>query len=294
MKIMICGKSDIAIDVTRSLVSILGEDRLIQVFCESERSAVPPFRNFAEFALSSGVPWASVPAHNESHHFEGIVTDLQPDLIISCQFSVIIGRDTIDRSNGRILNLHFSPLPKYRGVAPILNAILNDEDLHGVTLHLIDRGIDTGPIIAQEVFQISGLTSYEVYRLCTEKGCALVVDNLNNIIDSYLKRGDVASIARAQDHSRARYFSKNRVDYSKNIISGDCTAHDVELLVRAYTFPPLTYPRIRLSSGESVPVREPQILYDRGLCDKSYGTVVAEGDTYLLATRDFWVRLYPV
>ena len=46
----------------------------------------------------------------------------------------------------RLYNINNSPLPKYRGVNPIKWALKIGEDIHGVPLHLIDEGIDTGPI----------------------------------------------------------------------------------------------------------------------------------------------------
>ena len=79
--------------------------------------------------------------------------DFCPDLAISVFYDKIFKKDFID-SCGKILNLHNSPLPKYRGVSPINWALKNKESEHGVTIHEITPGIDDGPIIAQIKYSI--------------------------------------------------------------------------------------------------------------------------------------------
>ncbi len=75
------------------------------------------------------------------------------DLVISVLYNRIIGRDLI-AGCGRILNFHPGRLPEYRGVRPMNWALHNGERLHGVTIHEIDEGIDSGPILAQALFSI--------------------------------------------------------------------------------------------------------------------------------------------
>lgn len=54
-----------------------------------------------------------------------------------------------------IVNLHLAPLPQYRGFYAFTHAIANGEDSFGVTLHYVDEGIDTGPIIATKPVPIA-------------------------------------------------------------------------------------------------------------------------------------------
>lgn len=75
------------------------------------------------------------------------------DLAISVFYDRIIDRAFICRCR-RIVNLHNSPLPRYRGVRPINWALKNGERTHGVTIHEITEGIDAGPIIAQLTYSI--------------------------------------------------------------------------------------------------------------------------------------------
>ena len=72
----------------------------------------------------------------------------RPGLAFSVFYDRIIHEPFIGRCD-RILNLHNSPLPKYRGVSPINWALKNGEEKHGVTIHEITPRIDDGPVLAQ-------------------------------------------------------------------------------------------------------------------------------------------------
>lgn len=80
------------------------------------------------------------------------------------------------------INLHFSLLPKYRGSSPVNFALINGEKHTGVTVFKLDKGVDTGPIIAQSKVEISGdddaCTLFE--KLCGI-GAKLLVDALDDI-----------------------------------------------------------------------------------------------------------------
>jgi len=64
-------------------------------------------------------------------------------------FNRLIPRSVLDSFNGRIFNLHLSLLPMFPGFGATRKALESGLDHTGVTVHLIDSGIDTGPIVAQ-------------------------------------------------------------------------------------------------------------------------------------------------
>jgi methionyl-tRNA formyltransferase len=72
-----------------------------------------------------------------------------PDLIIVIAFGQILKKNLLDIPEWGAINIHASLLPKYRGAAPIQWAILNNESQTGLTIMLIDEGLDTGPILFQ-------------------------------------------------------------------------------------------------------------------------------------------------
>jgi len=102
----------------------------------------------------------------------------------------------------RLVNLHNSPLPKYRGVLPINHALKNGEVFHGVTIHEIDSGIDTGPILAQSIFPINPTEDevIDVYQRCLLDGEKLIRNNLPNLLSMDSK---------PQDHSQSSTYSRS-------------------------------------------------------------------------------------
>ena len=74
---------------------------------------------------------------------------INPDIFFINSFSMILKKDLLEIPNNGILNIHTSLLPKNRGPNPIQWGIINGDKFAGVTLHEVDDGIDTGPIIDQ-------------------------------------------------------------------------------------------------------------------------------------------------
>ena len=71
----------------------------------------------------------------------------QADLYIVAAFGQILPQSVLDQPRFGTLNIHASLLPKYRGADPIAEAILQGEDESGVTIMVLDAGIDTGPTL---------------------------------------------------------------------------------------------------------------------------------------------------
>lgn len=79
---------------------------------------------------------------------------LRPDLAIVASYGKILPKSVLKIPKLGCLNVHASLLPKYRGPSPIQNALLNGESETGVTVMLMDEGIDTGDILSQEKISI--------------------------------------------------------------------------------------------------------------------------------------------
>ena len=83
-----------------------------------------------------------------------VLEDARADLVCLAGYMRILSPDFVDRWRGRILNIHPSLLPKYRGTAPQRRAIDAGERVSGCTVHFVDEGTDTGPIVLQRVVPI--------------------------------------------------------------------------------------------------------------------------------------------
>jgi phosphoribosylglycinamide formyltransferase 1 len=74
----------------------------------------------------------------------------RPDLVVSAGFMKILGPAFLDRFGGRTLNTHPALLPAFPGAHAVPDALAYGVAVTGCTVHLVDAGTDTGPILAQE------------------------------------------------------------------------------------------------------------------------------------------------
>src|SRR5579859_2215476 len=112
-----------------------------------------------------------------------VLIGYQPDVICVACFSKRIPRVILDIPRFGCLNVHPSLLPANRGPEPLFWTFREGSQLTGVTIHLMDEGMDTGPIVAQEVIDIpDGINYAELETQCAELGGKLLA---HSILDLY-------------------------------------------------------------------------------------------------------------
>jgi phosphoribosylglycinamide formyltransferase 1 len=83
-----------------------------------------------------------------------VVAAHQPDLVVTAGFMKLLGPPFLDRFGGRILNSHPALLPSFPGPHAVADALAHGVRVTGTTVHLVDAGIDTGPILAQRAVDV--------------------------------------------------------------------------------------------------------------------------------------------
>ncbi|GAA0497079.1 phosphoribosylglycinamide formyltransferase [Streptomyces sp. NPDC046215] len=78
----------------------------------------------------------------------------EPDLIVSAGFMKIVGREFLARFGGRVVNTHPALLPSFPGAHGVRDALAYGAKVTGCTVHFVDDGVDTGPIIAQGAVEV--------------------------------------------------------------------------------------------------------------------------------------------
>lgn len=78
----------------------------------------------------------------------------QPDLVVSAGFMKIVGKEFLARFGGRFINTHPALLPSFPGAHGVRDALAYGAKVTGCTVHFVDDGVDTGPIIAQGVVEV--------------------------------------------------------------------------------------------------------------------------------------------
>jgi len=134
----------------------------------------------------------------------------------------------------KVLNIHYSLLPKYRGLHSTVWAILNDEPFFGLSIHEMNEFIDDGPILYQYKFENIGQTSLEVMEACNEH----ISQNLSIII-SDIQEGVLAPVS--QNKADATWVCRRNLDDC--FVDFDQTVDRLKLLFRALVEP---YPLPRI------------------------------------------------
>ena len=78
----------------------------------------------------------------------------QPDLIVSAGFMKILGATFLNRFPGRVVNTHPALLPSFPGAHAVPDALAYGVKVTGCTVHLVDAGVDTGPVLAQQAVEV--------------------------------------------------------------------------------------------------------------------------------------------
>ncbi|MDR3167961.1 MAG: methionyl-tRNA formyltransferase [Treponema sp.] len=228
------------------------------------------------------------------------VAALEPDLLVSFAYGRIFGPRFLSLFPRGGINIHPSLLPKYRGAAPIPAAILNRDRETGVTVQRLAPEMDTGDILLQESFFLTGReTTASLSDLAARKGADLLTEVLRS-----LARGGMTG--RPQNHRAATYCSlitkeDGRIDWSRS-------AAEIDACIRAFTPWPLCFTRhgeqdlfiLEGKAGEKYPGNYGP--GKRGFCsslenagffepgkvlgiDKTRGILIQTGDGILEVTR---------
>ena len=149
---------------------------------------------------------------------------LKPDLIIVVAFGQLLPKAILDLPPLGCINVHASLLPSYRGAAPIHWAVINGEQVTGVTTMYMDVGMDTGDMILKDEV---GITEYEttgmIHDKLKESGAKILSETIQLIVANKAPRT-------VQNHESATYASMLNRDVEA--IDWQKPANDIHNLVR--------------------------------------------------------------
>lgn len=78
----------------------------------------------------------------------------EPDLVVSAGFMKILGKRFLERFSGRVVNTHPALLPSFAGAHAVRETLAYGVKISGCTVHFVDDGVDTGPVIAQQAVPV--------------------------------------------------------------------------------------------------------------------------------------------
>ncbi|MFH0840598.1 MAG: methionyl-tRNA formyltransferase [bacterium] len=150
---------------------------------------------------------------------------LQPDVIVVAAYAQIIPENILSIPKYGCVNVHASLLPRHRGASVIQASILNNDKKSGITIMLMDKTLDTGPILSQtEISLDENSTTEWLYNELAKLGGKVLTQTLKKYIKGEIK-------PKAQDNSKANYVGLLKkqdglIDWSKS-------AEEIERFVRA-------------------------------------------------------------
>jgi methionyl-tRNA formyltransferase len=189
------------LDVLRSMAGL----EVVGVVCPPDRARgrgrlpePPPVKGYA---LECGIP-VFQPASFRSEAARAELAAFAPDVVVVAAYGRLLPREVLDLPRHGCLNLHPSLLPSHRGPTPVPTAILEADTRTGVSLMLLDEGMDTGPVIARAEVTLHGReTSEGLTGELFHLGAGLLQANLG----SWVRRELIAEV---QDDSQATVTRK--------------------------------------------------------------------------------------
>ena len=225
-RIVFMGTPDFALP---SLEALIAAHDLVAVVTQPDRPAgrkqqlkEPPVKRLA---AAAGIPIIQPRRIREPEAMEALASH-DADLFVVVAFGQILPQTVLDLPKHGTLNVHASLLPRWRGAAPIQAAIRAGDDVSGVTIMLLDAGLDTGPILSSRSV---ALERNETGQTLHDRLARLGADLLSVTIPRYLA-GDIAQ--QVQDGSQATYAPQIKKGDGK--IDWTQTAAEIERQVRAF------------------------------------------------------------
>jgi methionyl-tRNA formyltransferase len=158
---------------------------------------------------------------------------LKPGIIVVASFGVILPQSVLDIPEHGCLNLHPSLLPRYRGPTPVPAAILNGDDVTGTSIMIIEKKVDSGPILAQRKVSIE---PFDTTASLTDKLAQVSADLLMETLPGWLS---CSIMPRSQKHADATYTKM--LNKSDGEIDWQLSAIALWRKVRAYYPWPMGY-----------------------------------------------------
>lgn len=159
-KIIFLGTNDFASQILEYLIKT---NKNIHALTKTDRKSGRKKKltptSIKKTAIKTKTNYTEINSINEKNT-EKIIKNICPDLIIVCEYGEKIKKNIINIPKLGIINIHPSLLPKYRGPAPLENAILNDEQETGISIIKINEKIDSGDIIYKKKCKILPLDNY--------------------------------------------------------------------------------------------------------------------------------------
>jgi len=236
LRVVFMGTPEFAVPALESLV--LNQYQVVAVYTQLDSTAgrgrSPASSPVKRAAASLNLPVVQPVSFKEAGAVAQLAS-LKPDVIVVAAFGQILPQSVLDIPAYGCINIHPSLLPRFRGASPVAAAILAGSEFTGVSIMLMDRGLDTGPVLGRAQIPIS---VQDTTGLLTAKLALISAQMLLEVLPNWL-RGELTP--QPQEKTEATYssgFSKEEGE-----IDWQLSAVDIWRRVRAFQPWPGSYTR---------------------------------------------------
>lgn len=224
MRIIFMGTPDFAVPALKAL-SDFGHD-IVAVYSQPPRPAGRGKKSRASAVQQEAERLGlevRTPASLKPDEEKAAFADCDADVAIVAAYGLILNQTILDAPKYGCINIHGSLLPRWRGAAPVQRAILAGDAETGITIMQMERGLDTGPMLAKAETPIDGKTAGELTDELAQMGATLVCETLSELKGLEPEPQDDALATYAEKISKA----EARLDFAQS-------AELVERTVRAF------------------------------------------------------------
>ncbi len=233
-----------------------------------------PVKKYAE---DNGIR-VETPDSVNTEEFLDLLKDLEIDYIVVVAFGQLIKKILLDGFKDRIINLHPSLLPLYRGASPMQFTLLNGDKKTAATVMLIEKGMDSGDILIQREMDVNPSDDYfDLEDKLGKIGAEAIRDAILNFDEVYENR-------LVQDDEKATYCTK--IDKEMGKIDWNKSSREILDQIRALVGFPVAYFDYK---GENVKVHKASLADKKGKA----GEILAANkkDKLIIGTSDGSIRI---
>ena len=203
-----------------------------------------------EEAVMHDIPVYQPEKVRNNPEFLEILKEINPEIIVVAAYGQIIPKEILELPKFGCINIHASLLPKYRGAAPIQQAVIDGEKVSGVTIQQMGEGLDTGDMISKIVIPISPTeTGGSLFGKLAQAGADLLIKTLPSI-----EQG-TAEFEKQPEESPTPYAAM--ITKQMGLMDFRKSAEELERLVRGLNPWPSAYTSL---DGKTMKVWEADVL----------------------------------